>query len=54
MRCRRIAFSALRVPWSLSPRHLQSQIVDIHLQRGVLGRELLDVGLNAMHARYEG
>lgn len=48
------ASSFLHVLLSLSPRHLQSQVVDIRLQRGVLGREPLDVGLDAMHARHEG
>jgi len=45
------ALSSLHVPFSLSPRHLHRQVVDIHLQRSVLGRELLDVGLDAVHAR---
>ena len=46
--------SGLHFPLSLSPRHLHCQIVDIRLQCGVLGRELVDVGLDAMHACYEG
>ena len=45
--------SSLDVP-SLPLGHLHRQVVNIHLQSSVLGRELVDVDLHAMHARYEG
>ena len=46
--------SGLHIPLPLSLHHLHHQIVDIRLQYGILGRELVDVGLDAMHARHEG